>query len=484
MDFFKQFVVDSLVMIVLANVAGITLVQIIRVPVRQFFQIEVTDFRAVPMGTWLVMLFSMLAGVLITALYPALVSISYNPRNLFTLHFGPSSKRLLPSLFTTFQYTAAFTLILWGFIMYSQLTFILTKDLGINKTNVVVFDVPMASTKTRQSDIREFLAQVSKRHPATSSQSVFSEAYGGFRAKRLRQDVFKVLSSNGGIDETFIPFYEIRLIAGRNFRPDEPTDRVIISRHAAERLGYENVEDALGNRIQLENDETMTERAELEVVGIIEDYPTRSLLAVGDNDSQNTTGNGICLTAGTGLFTAMSTERISIRLEIENMDEQVSEIEEAYRRIFPESPVHWYFLDDTINQGYDRERISINQVVLFTCMAVGIACLGLLGMISNRIEEKRREVGIRKALGAAIQQICAVLLGTTMRQVIAAVLLGLPIAYYLGQIYLDRYTERVELQWWHFVLPVTMLFGIMFSTIAVVLFKATRTNPAEALKYE
>ncbi len=482
-DFFSQFVVDSLVMIILANAAGITLIQIIRTPVRQFFQIDVPEFQAVPLGTWCVMLLSMVSGVLITALYPALMSIGYNPRKLFTLHSRPSSKRLLPSLFTTFQYTAAFTLILWGFIMYSQLSFILRKDLGIDKANVVVFDAPTTPGKTRQGDIRAFISEVSKSHDATFSNTVFSENAAGFKVKRFGQEVFKVFPFTGGVDETFIPFFGIRLLAGRNFKPGEPADRVIISRRAAERLGYGKFDEALGDRIQLLAGitESQTESAEMEIVGIIEDYPLQSLLA---SDTQDADGGGVGLTAKNELFTSLSTERISIRLDPGMMEEQISGIEEEYKGIFPGSPVHWYFLDDSMNKSYNQEKISINQVVLFTCMAVGISCLGLLGMISNRIEESRREIGIRKVLGAAIQQICAVLLGATLRQVITAVALGMPIAYYLGQLYLERYTERVELQWWHFVLPVTILFGIMFSTIAVVLFKATRTNPAEALKYE
>ena len=97
----------------------------------------------------------------------------------------------------------------------------------------------------------------------------------------------------------------------------------------------------------------------------------------------------------------------------------------------------WYFLDQKINEVYDHEKISRNQIVLFTALAMIIACLGLLGMITNKLVEKTKEIGIRKVLGAKLHQIATVLLNTTAKQIIIATLIGIPIAYYLTQLYLE-----------------------------------------------
>ena len=141
-------------------------------------------------------------------------------------------------------------------------------------------------------------------------------------------------------------------------------------------------------------------------------------------------------------------------------------------------------MDDKMNEVYGHEKVARNQIVLFTGLALLIACLGLLGLISNKAVEKTKEIGIRKVLGARLDQIAAILLNTTIKQIVAATIIGIPVAYYLTELYLEKYSERITLQWWHFTLPVAILVVIMFSTIASILWKAAKSNPVEALKYE
>lgn len=121
---------------------------------------------------------------------------------------------------------------------------------------------------------------------------------------------------------------------------------------------------------------------------------------------------------------------------------------------------------------------------IFHMLAIGIASLGMLGMISNKATEKIKEIGIRKVLGAELPQLAQVLLNTTIRQIMVAAIVGIPIAYYLTQQYLEKFTEHIELHWWHFALPVVILIVIMLSTVATVVLKAAKSNPVEALKYE
>ena len=158
--------------------------------------------------------------------------------------------------------------------------------------------------------------------------------------------------------------------------------------------------------------------------------------------------------------------------------------EQAYQEIFPGNVFRWYFLDDHVNRHYTSEKIWRNQILFFTCLAIGIACLGMLGMISNKASEKTKEIGIRKVLGAELYQVAQLLLNTTAKQIAFAAVIGIPLAYYLTQQYLQNFSERIELQWWHFVLPLIILIFIMLTTIASVVWKAARSNPVEALKYE
>ena len=105
-------------------------------------------------------------------------------------------------------------------------------------------------------------------------------------------------------------------------------------------------------------------------------------------------------------------------------------------------------------------------------------------MISNSVVEKTKEIGIRKVLGAQLHQIGYVLLNTTIKQITLSTFLGLPIAYYLTQQYLLKFSERIALQWWHYTVPIGLLLVIMLTTIAFVIGKAARTNPVDSLRYD
>ena len=165
-------------------------------------------------------------------------------------------------------------------------------------------------------------------------------------------------------------------------------------------------------------------------------------------------------------------------------NETAKQVESLYKEIFPGSFFDWYFLDENVNKHYGEEEIARNQITLFALLAVGIACLGLLGIIVNKAEEKTKEIGIRKVLGARMYQIAQVLLSTTSIQIAIAVLISVPVAHFLVQGYLQKFSERIALHWWHYATPVAALLIILMITVASTLRKAAKTNPVESLRYE
>jgi putative ABC transport system permease protein len=159
-------------------------------------------------------------------------------------------------------------------------------------------------------------------------------------------------------------------------------------------------------------------------------------------------------------------------------------MDEAFKQAFPKNVFAFTKFNDHINEAYGTELIARNQILFFTMIAIGIACLGLLGMIANRAEEKTKEIGIRKVMGARLDQLAFVLVNISVRQLIVATVVGIPVAYYLTNQYLIRFSDRIELRWWHGALPILMLSSIMILTMASHLLKAMKANPVEALKYE
>ncbi len=137
-----------------------------------------------------------------------------------------------------------------------------------------------------------------------------------------------------------------------------------------------------------------------------------------------------------------------------------------------------------INGKYQQHLLVSNQIALFSFLAVGIACLGLFGMMVYKVNSKIKEIGIRKVLGAQLYQIAQILLNSTTKQILVAAVIGIPVAYYLTQQYLEKFSECISLQWWHFTFPLILLVLIMLSTVATVVLKAAKSNPVEALKHE
>jgi putative ABC transport system permease protein len=313
---------------------------------------------------------------------------------------------------------------------------------------------------------------------ATISKSVMGDATGiPFFIKRNSSSIELGVFSNGVVDENFVDLFGIQLLEGRNFQANRPADKksILVSRMASERMGYTSPKEAIGARIILPR----IHADDVEIIGVYEEYEFEPYFK--DDQAK---GNGSVLTYKNFLARDLATSKISFKVDLRQASASVVQLEELYKATFPMETFQWVFLDQNILQHYAQEKIVRNQIMLFTLLAIGIACLGLLGTTSNKAIEKTKEIGIRKVLGAQLHQIAQIILNTTLRQVVIANVIGIPAAYFLVHEYLARYSEQLPFHWWHYALPVALLVIIMSSTIAGVLLKAARTNPVESLQID
>ena len=481
-----QFIIEATLINCLSILIAFTLFQLFKTPMEYFFDFGIArqGTSVVPSALWISVMVS--GGIVISGLYPAFIVINKSPRSLFASLRLHSSENQIARALTVLQFVAAIALIVWAFTVNSQMNFIMLKDLGFAKDHVVIVDLPYAQRKTFSADLKYFSEEVNTilgvSDYSWSSSVPGDRDYNGIGLQRNIASEFIGVATNGGINERFIPFYGIKVLSGRNFA-DNPADEnsVILSRKAAERLGL-TPEAAIGTQVLVEREAWTHEMHPREVIGVIEDYSHQPLL----NRFQGSWSNdaGMALTLGNKADAENEPFKFSIKIEGENFDSTLDKIGELYSISFHGNLFNWTFLDDNVNRHYENEMVAGNQILLFTSIAIGIACLGLLGMISNKVVEKTKEIGIRKVLGAELHQIAQILLNTTVKQLIIATAVGIPVAYYLTQQYLEKYSERITLQWWHFALPIVILILIMLVTVASVLYKAARSNPVEALKYE
>lgn len=482
-DFICQFVLEGAIAHLIALLIAITLIQLSRYPAELIFNFYVTDWTDVSADVVMIFIATTATGILITALYPVMVTLRVCPKNLFGALRTRKSNRI-PSLATTFQFCIAVVLIIWITAIYKQINFILNADIGFSKEQVIVIDLPPVQSTSLYDRANAFGRDVIrdlKMKLFTISQSAPGDNHQGWISlKRTIADAGMQVESNGNVDESFIPFFDIKLVAGRNFLPDHISDSssIIISEGTATRLAFASPEDAIGTEIVVNGNQ------KAEVIGVMNDYKIRPLTQHG---YMNYNGKpGLALTYKNHLKGGLSSTRKKISFTVAHgeFEGALEQIEKKFKKIFPDYIFNWKFLDRIVYDNYKQYKIARNQVILFTIVAIGIACLGLLGMISNHATERTKEIGIRKILGATFLQIGSLLLKSTVMQFAISVAIGMPVAWYLSQQYLAGFSERVNLKWWDYSLPVVVFVLIMLGSIATVLWKSARSNPVDALRWE
>ncbi len=479
-DYAFQFLIEATVINLFSFLLALTFVQLLKVPAQQLFEFYIPDWSTLSFDTIGITVLTFGSGIFVTGLYPSLISRNKKPVELLK-KLKLQRKPWWINSIVTLQYAAAIALLVWIGTVYFQLDLILKKSIGIEKNDVLIVDCPLDQKLRFKSKLAYFMDEavhIDGIQRITMSKSVVGDYVSyGVAVRRSLNAVDYGLNTNGGVDENFIPFYGIKLVAGRNFQAGKPADQkaILISELASVRLGFTSPTEAIGEKIILP-----WYNQDAEIIGVYEDYESRPFY----KDQRSRKGPDSFLTYKDHLISNFYPSKISVKINFDKQHSAIAELEKLYKSVFPQEPFQWTFLDENINQHYTNEKISRNQIMLFTLIGIGIACLGLLGTVSNKAVEKTKEIGIRKVLGAKMHQIGSVLLNTSIKQVIIATIISIPVAYYLTQQYLQKFSERITLQWWHYTVPVCLLLLIMLATIASVVWKAARTNPVESLRYE
>jgi len=481
-DFFMQFFMDSVVMNVISFAIALTLVQVIGKIAEDWFQFYIPSWNEINLKTTIVILSTLGIGVLIATLYPLVLIAKRKPDELLKKLKHDIRPGTANTILVATQYVAAIVLLIWIGAVYFQLNFIVNKDIGVKRDGLIVVESPLDMNETTPGKINSFLNEVKRIagvSQATTSNSTIAEGeVDGLMVQTKGSKSWFGVNTNGGVDESFLDTYGIPLDAGRNFQKDNPSDQtnILISTALSKRLGFMSPQEALGKKVLVGAYNTI--KKEVEIIGVFRDYEFRPFFMDVKEE-----GRGVALTYKDFLIPGFEPLKFTIKVDMRNFDSELVALSRLYTNTFQE-PCKWFFIDEKIRMQYANEQATKNQIAFFSILAVGIACLGLLGMISNKAVEKTKEIGIRKILGAGLFNIARLLLTTTTKQIIIANIIGIPLAYYLVSQYLQKFSERLSLQWWHYAIPVLLFMIIMLVTIASVLFKASRTNPTESLRYE
>lgn len=464
-----QFLFESILMSLVAAFLSVVLSELLLPTFNQIAGNQVADtiFRNTSFLTGfmgIALLIGFLAGI-----YPALVLSRFKSSVILKGRFSSSQRGvLLRKSLVVIQFALSIILIIGTLVVYLQLSFMRNQSLGFKKDQVLVIDFRGDDQVQEKTDI--FRQQLGN-HPQVKSVTVSSSVPG-----RGNSNAYTEIENPDGlmqasninlffVDYNFLESYQMQLSAGRFFSEEFITDStaLIVNQALVESYGYASAEDIIGKKYSQWG-------VEGEIIGVVENYHFRSLKEK---------------IAPLTIRLAPSFSRyISLNIQSDQISSAISELEGIWKNLAPQRPFNFFFMDDAFDQQY-RAEVRFGQLfIYFSSLAIFIACLGLLGLISFTVVQRTKEIGIRKVLGASEASIVKMLSKDFLVLVLIAFFVASPVAWYSLQQWLAEFAYRTTIPWWAFILAGVTATLIAMLTISLQSVKAAIANPIDSLKSE
>jgi putative ABC transport system permease protein len=414
------------------------------------------------------LLFSVFVGFLAGS-YPAFYLSSFNPYEVLKGSVKNSMKNgNMRRILVVFQFAVSILLIVCTFIMYRQIKYMLNKDVGFNKEQLIVINRAGAlgkSVKSFKQAVREIPGVIN----LTSSTAVpgRNNNNNGYMLEGRKDESF--LMTTNWIDYDYIDTYGMAISKGRSFNESYSTDKeaCIINESAVKDF---NITDIEKTRFSKPSD--TDKPTYLQVIGVVKNFNFESL--------RNPIGPYCFIFKTDDILWGY----ITVRLKAENYTSTISSIEKIWKEYTSNSPLQYYFVDEDFEQMYIQEKQNAQMAVIFSILAILIASLGLFGLTSYTVEQKTKEIGVRKALGSSIAGIYVEISKEVFILVSISAMISWPIIYYIGKHWLENFYYRINLGIFSFFAGFFIALGIAAITISYKIVKAAMINPAQSLKYE
>jgi putative ABC transport system permease protein len=407
---------------------------------------------------------------LLSGIYPAVLLSTFNPVKVLKGKITGGFKGFsLRSSLVVFQFFISVALVIGAIVVWQQMRYIQKKQLGYNKEAIMV--LPNSYTLGKNETVYKDMLKkdprienitVSFYRPAGPTNSNNALAYPEGRENEMMRTV------EFHIDENYIPTFDMQMAAGRNFSSEMHTDStaLIINETAAKSFGWD-AQSALGKTIIRQNSYRGT-NVPFHVVGVVRDFHFKSLHE-----------------PITPLLMAFHTEGgLILKVKTAEIQSLIADMKKQWDGFNTVEPFNYQFLDELYSQTYTAEQKTGTILNIFTVLTILVACLGLFGLATYMAEQRTKEIGVRKVLGASVMQVVGMLSKDLLKLVMIACVVAFPLAYWAMHMWLESFAYRINISWTVFAIAMVVALMIALITISFQSVRAALANPVKSLRSE
>jgi putative ABC transport system permease protein len=418
-------------------------------------------------GKYLALLFAASIGIgLLAGIYPALVLTSFKPVVVLKGRFATGSKGiLLRKSLVVAQFTISIALIIATIVVYNQMTYMRSRELGFSKDQMLIID-------TNGDKGKDAFKQALAGLPNVKATAAASSVPGGgnpgaySEIENIKGDMQIANLDLYFVDFDYIPLYKIKMVAGRPFSRDFMTDTtqaMVLNEAAVKMFGYPSPEQAIGKRFKQWGREG-------KIIGVMKDFHFRGL-------QQPIKPLSMRIEPG-------NSNLVSVHIAATNIQATLAAIENQWKTLIPARPFSYFFLDESFDKQYSDEERFGKLFLNFAVLAIIISCLGLLGLASYSTVQRTKEIGIRKVLGASVSGIVNLLSVDFLKLVVLSFIIAAPVAWYFMHRWLEDFAYHTNINVWVFLLAGICALLIALFTVSFQAIRTAVANPVKSLRTE
>jgi putative ABC transport system permease protein len=464
-----QFITEACFLSMVSLVLAIVFIKAALPFVSDFLKIELTlnlfeNAYILPV----LLLFSIFVGFLAGS-YPAFYLSSFSPYEVLKGEVKNNMKNgMLRKVLVVFQFAVSILLIIGTMIMYRQIHYMINKDLGFSKEQLLVINRAGAMGK-KMKTFKTLVKEIPGVINITSSTAIPGRTNNtnGYRIEGRKDE--PVIMATAWVDYNYLDTYGMTLLSGRFFEESYSSDQqaCLVNEAAIKNFG---ITDWQGSRFFQPGDSGKMEY--LPILGVVKNFNFESL--------RNPIEPYILKFQNDGMLWGY----VTVKISAQNYINTISQIEKVWKEFMANDPLQYYFLDEDFEQMYSQEKQNAQMAVIFSILAIFIAGLGLFGLTSFTVEQRTKEIGVRKAMGSSIAGIYFEISREIIVLVTISALVSWPLIYYIAGNWLENFYYRINLGLFSFVAGLGIALTIALLTISYKVLQAARVNPAQSLKYE